>query len=265
MSIYGGLIRPVNIDTAQHFPHLKNAPIVEAVIGVTAKQTVAWEEKTLSDFIKTQIPGYPLQRSNKQIVTEVQIKDGKPNQRVFDAGWSGIQCTTEDGLHVVQFNKDGFVFSRLKPYENWEKLKAEGLRLWKIYAGATRPSEIHRLGLRYINAIVIPPIDETVSSILKEPPKAPENLPWHLTRFMDQDAFSIPEHPFTVQIVKTIQSTQTAGHQGSVLIIDIDVSMTNSISESGMDTLEKRLDEMRCLKNMAFFGSLTDQVVETFK
>lgn len=172
---------------------------------------------------------------------------------------------TEDGLQVAQFNRDGFVFSRLKPYENWEKLKREGLRLWKIYADATRPSEIHRLGLRYINAIVISPIHETVSSILKEPPKAPENLPWHLTRFMDQDSFSIPGHPYVVQIVKTVQSPQPAGIQGNMLIIDIDVSMINIMSEFGMDALEKRLDEMRCLKNMAFFGSLTDQVVESFK
>ncbi len=231
---------------------------------MTAKQSTPLEEKSMLDFVKVKLPDYPLQESQKKVVHEVRITNGKPEQHVRDMGWSGVRCKTKDGLYVAQFNRDGFVFSRLKPYENWSKLKNDALRLWKLYAEATGPSEIQRLGLRYINVILIPPIDSEMSTILKEPPKAPEKLPSQLVGLMDQDTFVIPDHPFVIQIIKTVQPAQAAGIQGNALIIDIDVS-TTKILESNTATLENHLDQMRWLKNTAFFGILTEEAVKTFK
>ena len=85
--------------------------------------------------------------------TERQLSPRTGTNIIKDIVHAGLKCQSEDSFYVVQFNKDSFVFSRLKPYEDWEKFSQEALRLWEIYCELPEPTEIGRIGLRFINRL----------------------------------------------------------------------------------------------------------------
>ena len=144
----------MKIDLTEPFPLLSRAPIVEAVMGVTARAEVAWDEAAITEQFKPRLPEYPSVQSHREIRHEFKLAAAaQPEQAVHDMGWRGLRCESADKLQIAQFNRDGFSFSRLKPYQNWELFHQEGQRLWGLYNEIAQPSEIQRIGLRFINRI----------------------------------------------------------------------------------------------------------------
>ena len=148
----------VKIDRAESFPHPPHAPIVEAVIDIKGRAAEPWEESAIQAQLKAKLPDYPQVDSHREFRHEFKMAPGQePQQTLLDLGWKGLRLRSSDKLHIAQFNRDGFVFSRLHPYESWEQLIGEGMRLWGIHREIARPSEVQRLGLRFINRILLPP------------------------------------------------------------------------------------------------------------
>src|SRR5438094_288898 len=60
-----------------------------------------------------------------QLGRRVEVKPGQRSEGFF--------FSSVDGRQVVQARLDGFAFSRLKPYKDWDHLRAEAKRLWRDY------------------------------------------------------------------------------------------------------------------------------------
>jgi len=175
-----------------------------------------------------------------------------------------VRFHSADERHLAQFNRDGFVFSRLPPYQNWEQLRTEAMRLWRMHTELARPTEAQRVGLRYINRIVLPMQEVRFEDYIQphaEPPRGLD-LPFH--GFFHQDILAVPDYAYAITVVRTIQPPQDPRAQGLGLILDIDVFTTQPV-ELREGVLEARLAEMRWLKNKVFFGSITQKALETFR
>src|SRR5881394_2911009 len=141
----------LRIDVTKKFPHLPHAPIVEAVIDIRARAEGHWEEAAVKSQVGAMVQAYAYLDSQRLYQHELKIEAGKSSEQALrDLGWKGVRFKSTDGLHICQFNRDGFVFSRLPPYESWEQLYGEALRLWKIYSEIARPTQVQRLGVRFI-------------------------------------------------------------------------------------------------------------------
>ena len=148
----------VEIKSDETFEHLPHAPIVEAVIDIRARATEKLEESSLRSHLEAKLKGYGFLDSLRGFHGEVKIEGGKPpTQKVSELGWMGIRFRSADGKHIAQFKRDGFVFSRLEPYDTWEQLFGESQRLWNIHKELAGPAEIQRIGLRFINRIKLLP------------------------------------------------------------------------------------------------------------
>src|SRR6266550_828757 len=124
----------MKIDLTQQFEHLAKAPIVEAAIEIRARAEAPWDEAAISEQIKPRLSDYPKVTSLKQIQQEIKLQLGKPAEGLMrDLGWRGLQFQSEDGRRAVQFNRDAFVFNQLPPYEGWEALLSEAMRLWEMH------------------------------------------------------------------------------------------------------------------------------------
>src|SRR5262245_29103956 len=146
------VFKEVRIDVAEEFQHLPNAPIVEAVIDIRARAEAGWEEQVVRTQVDAKLKGYAFLDSQRIIEGEVKIEAGKPPEQLLrDLGWRGLRFKSEDERHICNFNRDGFAFSRLRPYENWEQLQSEALRVWQIYSAVAHPTQVQRLGVRFIN------------------------------------------------------------------------------------------------------------------
>jgi len=255
----------VEIKTDELFEHLPRAPIVEAVIDVRARAKQKLEESSLRSQLEARLDGYGFLDSQREFHGEVKLEPGKPpSQVVRDVGWKGVRFRSSDDKHIAQFNRDGFVFSRLEPYTKWEQLSGEGLRLWKIFKELAQPLAIHRIGLRYINRIQLSPGELRFEDYIQPAPVPPSGLHLPFHGFMHHDALAVPGHPYTINIIRTIQPSGGNGAAGIGVILDIDV-FTAQDFEPDDSLLGRRLLEMRWLKNKAFFGSVTGKALERFR
>jgi len=258
------------IEPTELFPLLARAPIVEAVIEVRGRAEAIWEEHAIIERLKAKLPDYPSIVSGRAVRLTMEFAPpvAQPpaqlpivEQAVRDMGWRGLRCDSADRRHVAQFNRDGFAFSRLAPYESWSTFQQEGLRLWQVHVELAQPAEVQRLGLRFINRIAIPAGGD-LEDYLQAPPKSLREIELPFVGFLHHDTLAIPGYPYGANFIKTIQPPQ--GVESAGLILDIDVFTTQTV---GLDqaAIEQHLAEMRWLKNKIFFGSITPKALEMFK
>jgi uncharacterized protein (TIGR04255 family) len=253
----------VEIKINQVFEHLPHAPIVEAVIDIRARTTQKLEESSLISNLEVTSTGYGFLDSQRQF--QFQVGGGQPtSQTVQDLGWKGVRFRSSDGKHIAQFNRDGFVFSRLEPYTDWEQLSSEGLRLWNVFRELAQPALIRRIGVRFINRIQLPATELHFEDYITSSPLPPAGLELPFHGFMHHDTLAVPGHPYSINIIRTIQPSAGNGGAGIGVILDIDV-FTGQEFEPDEAKLLHRLSEMRWLKNKAFFGSVTDKALERFR
>lgn len=255
----------IEINLSEDFPHLPKAPIVEAVIEVVARGENVVDEASQLKTLETRLPDYPSKQNQRHVQHQIKLTPSNPAETTTqDFGWNGHVCRSTDNQQVAQFNRDAFRFSRLQPYESWEKFSTEALRLWEIHYELWRPSEMQRLGLRFINKINVPMEPLDLDWYLTVSPRSPENLLLPLTGFLHTDTMLIPGHPLGMQITQTILPPQPTEDKLVGLVLDIDVFTLHPL-ELKVELIKTYLAQMRWLKNKAFFGSLKPQALERFK
>ena len=250
------------LDLAEQFPQLSHAPIVEAVIHWQARAQKPLEPDAVRSALVQQLPEYrscePIQQfAFAAMMTEQNAAPIVQHQK----GWYGFRLTSDDQRYVVQFHRDGIVFSRTQQYPELAAIcrggKADLARVRQIAA----PVEIQRLGVRFIK-----PHSgceaETLAEILCEPPTCPSNLP--LNEFLYQTRFSVPDQSYGVRVIKVMQPSVPGLTQSSGLFLDCDVYTTTPMSCE--DTkVDRALGEMRWLKNKIFFTLLTEEAINSLK
>jgi uncharacterized protein (TIGR04255 family) len=254
------------IDIAEEFEHLARAPIIEAVIDIRANATGGWEMPSLAATLEARLPDYPNVIEQKKVLASFKVSPGTLTQAEQHELSKGLQFKSADGLRVAAFHRDGFTFSHLSPYSDWQHLKDEALRLWGIHATISNPVEILRAGLRFINRIELPPPPEPIqlSDYIVHSPSTPIGLDLPLTGFLHVDTLTTEPYPYTVNVVRTIQPAEPPRFIGAI-ILDIDVFVAQNVPYPDDGWIEKRLAEMRWLKNKVFFGSITAKAKERFK
>ncbi len=244
------------IDLKEEFPHLSKAPIVEAALDIRVVPSVEWDETVLQRELKQLLPDYPkiepLHRKKFQITPEKPI--------IEDFGCVGLKLHSVAKPHIAQFNNNAFVFSRLKPYENWQQFSEEALRLWGIYCELLKPKEVTRIGLRFINRIGIKQEKIELADYYKYPPTTPEELNWTLNYYLHHDVMKVPETSYAVNVIKTIQNIP----EKTGLILDIDVFM-GTCFEYNESKLTEFLEEMRWIKNKIFFSSVINKIIQELR
>lgn len=239
------------------FPLLKNAPITEAVIDMRVKLPADFQTAKLgsvSDFLQTEYPSKKEVKKFEGRIDFVQEAQITPMSKEV----AGYQYNSKDGKQVIQAMKEGFTFSRLKPYISWEQLRDEARRLWKVYKEVTSPELITRVALRYINNLNIPMTAKhfKFSDYLAVPPTVPKNIPHEIESFFMR--IVVPEPALNAKAIITQALEPVRKPKFLPLILDIDVFRFNQdgIEEDIWDILES----LRVFKNKIFFNSISKKL-----
>jgi uncharacterized protein (TIGR04255 family) len=253
------------INPEEDFPHLSKAPIVEAVIELRTVAEAPWEREKIQKDITGRLAEYPQIDQIKGIEGQItlSVKDGLPaKQTVKDLGWVGLRLWNADRTQSVQFNKANFLFSRLTPYTSWKLFSDEALRLWNIHRDIAHPTDIQRIGLRYINRISANAADLDLKDFFRSVPEPVFGLNVPIGGFLHKDVLMVSGHSYAINVIKTIQPPAKTGGNEVGIILDIDVFST-APCDCGNDILRLHLDKMRWLKNKVFFGTITENAQET--
>ena len=186
-----------------------------------------------------------------------------PQQSTQDASF-GRKYISADKRQIVIFRRNGFIFSRLPPYEQWASFRDEAKRLWEIYRSAVGPIPIVRFELRYINRINIPlarPIHEFLN-LYPEVPNNPDGSPRTINRaYMRVDSM-LPDLPGYLIMQQAVLPPEKEGFASLALDFDITCMTPQGATEEYVwDTLESARRE----KNLIFVSSLKPDFLETFR
>ena len=253
------------IDVDEKFPALPHAPSVEAIIDIRVTPENRPDEESLKNFVQKKFCDYQFRDSQREIQYQVTVSPNQPpNQTIQDRGWKGLRFQSKDQKYIAQFNRDGFTLSRLEPYQSWNPFQAEAMRLWDGYVEFVKPGQIHRVGLRYVNRIQLPAGEFNFEDYLDVAGSTPKILDFPISGFMHQDSVVVPNNPYAINIIKTIQPPNLMAAIGLGLILDIDVFTTQPFDYEDI-RLKSHLAEMRWLKNKVFFGAIKPKSERMFE
>ncbi len=240
--------------------HLKNVPIVEAIIDIRVKNPSSFGVTDFLSLKEDLKKDYPIMEDRRLVEVEGKIEGKQIEQTIIDKGITGYFFKTSDSKNVAQFRIDGFTFSRLNPYSEWATVLSEAKRLWGLYSIKCLPEVITRIAVRYINRLDLPLPIKDFADYLTAPPLVPDSLPQGVSQFLTRVV--IHDADITANIIQTMQSSTKADHIG--VILDIDVF---NLKETGFEesSIWPEFEKLRDFKNRIFFESITEKTARLYE
>lgn len=243
---------------------LSNPPLREAVIDIRVVHEHDFDRERIHEVRQVVEHEYPTVQ--QQWVLEGQIHIGKDAQRVPPGRrrLNGLIFQDAETKQVAQFRADGFSFSRLAPYTDWDDVFPEAMRLWGIYLDVIPPQYVSRLAVRYINAIeVSPPVD--LQEYFTAPPYLPDDAPTDaLSTFLMRTTSTFSDWDISVHMT---HASEDVGTDGVVtIVLDLDVFKNVELRpEKESETLRLQFERLREVKNRMFFASITNTLVGRYE
>jgi uncharacterized protein (TIGR04255 family) len=240
--------------------HYKKAPITEALIDIRVELSSELRFDDLSAFRKHVSTDYP--REETRNLSQAVLQFGPSVQASAQQQPWGFMFRNESNTQVVQVRLDGFTFSRLEPYEDFEHLRDEARRLWDIYRELVRPKMVVRIAVRYINQLNLPGTRVEPEDYLKTFPHLSEDLPKELRDFGPfLMSLRVPQPDLNGLLVINEAGTPPKKPETVSIILDIDLSVENPVigSEEEMWVLFQKLRER---KNLYFEACITEKTRE---
>lgn len=246
------------------WPHLKKAPIVEALIDIRVELPPDCDLARLARYHERVADQYPVRRERFQWRSEVRISKQEalaPEQKLT-GGMDGYLFEKGDRSEVVQVRLDGFSFSRLQPYTSWGSLRTEAERLWAEYRVIADPVRITRVAVRYINRIALPLPIQSLSDWFVLRPELPGVLagcgPGFLLRVQSDFGSDQPKAIVSLLI-------EPGANNGRLpFVLDIDVFQEVSWAPDSA-LLWSSLEKLRELKNELFFQSTSTRLLQALE
>jgi uncharacterized protein (TIGR04255 family) len=253
----------LNVQAMTEPQRLPKAPIVEAVLDISAALPEMVDLSSLATFQDRLGRQYPTKQVRHAWSGRIELKGHGPPETKSSGGPIGYLFTSGDGKQVVQARRDGFSFSRLRPYEDWSAFGTEARRLWTAYRAQFKPSKVTRFALRFINRIELPmPFADFKEYLLTVPEIAP-GLPQSLQAYFFRLEIPDPDSQAVAIITQTIEPAE--GPKGALpVIFDIDVVRQGQFP-TDPEKLWPMFEQLREFKDRIFFRSLTDKALELFK
>ena len=170
----------------------------------------------------------------------------------------GYAFEDKNSNQIVQFRMNGFTFSLLDHYEDWDDLFSKARSLWESYKAATTPIKVLRVAVRFINQL---DIHAPIKKYLIFAPSGTDDLPGNY--FSSLIRVTKKEPPETsIILTQAIKPQLSSG--GIPVVLDIDVFQEKTFDPDDKSIWEA-IQSFQNIKNDYFFGSLYDLALEPYK
>ncbi|RMH44063.1 MAG: TIGR04255 family protein [Gammaproteobacteria bacterium] len=259
-------------DIHETFP---DAPILEALINFNVRFSRAVEVDRINSFHNECGSTFPISQDRVEIRHTVSFdeKSGSTDAQLTRE-FVGKVFFAEDRARAIQIRRDGFAYSKLRPYNDWNSLVEDAKIWWEKYRDFYNPILVTKASVRYINKIGLPRsiLDANgniVLSSLRNYILTTISIENRLSSIA-RDAFCriVIPHPRETSILATVISTPDKNQNDQdkfYHILDIDVVADVEMDPINNDAIWNLMDALREFKNKIFFASLTEQAKELFK
>jgi uncharacterized protein (TIGR04255 family) len=235
-----------------------NNPIAEALLDVQFDSNTALDQ--LKGFSKKLGSEFATINERHLVQTTFQLTEGKPIQ-AQNISIEGYDFWNNQKTEVIQARKNGFAFSRLKPYESWEKHYPEAVNYLKEYQKSFGENPAKRVAVRFINLIKIPNTKVELNNYFNCAPDTPKGIASDLTSFLYRVVIAC--EPSINANITIAPSNQVAIGSTADFLLDIDVYATYPVPISG--DLSNVFDKLHGYAENIFEAYVTDLTRELIK
>ena len=246
----------------------KNPPIEEALCEFRFEPGREWD-LTIPGKLQTELGEEYSGKPRQGRVVEVELdtqKGDSPNLR-YREGFAKVQLVTEDDKRMVGVGQDVLSIHMFRPYQNpsdpessgWDEFKPRILTALAAYKKVSEPVGVRRIGIRYINKIVVPEKKVEVEEYLKCALPVVSGLPDRLNNFMSRVDYAYEDG---VHLVLSQGLTDAPpDHIGFLLDLDI---IWESLESIPLEEALEKTEDLRVREREAFETVITDKARELF-
>lgn len=243
--------------------HLNQAPVIEAILGFQADASRAWDADAVRACLSDRFSTFPVVQEQRTFENQISVAPGKdPETSTKVHPVEAFILGRSDQSAAVQVRRDGFAFSQLQPYPDWDQFIASALEQWAIFAECLGVEAPFSVFIRFINRVSYPVEGFKLSRYFEHPPLPPAGTDWGFRFFRDHRVYSPQSGDYLIDSALSTAGDSDAGKSVDFLL-DLTISPLLSLAESG-DSLERLLPEMRRLKNEVFFATFTEAGLESY-
>ncbi len=239
------------------YPHLREAPIREAVLDFRARLPQELTEERMQAFCGSLAEQYPDPAPIHQFSGQIRFDEAGVAAHEQAASRCGYRLTSVAETSVLQVRRDGFTYSRLRPYECWDAMMEEAWPVWKRYVEELRPAGVSRVATRFINVLPLAP-GEPLSRVLAAPPELPAGMSSELTAFVFR---FVTEGPDGIASIVSLATGEDEGSPGIILDVDCFSRGDFSVADRNMTAIRHVLDRLRGRKNEVFFAHVAPETL----
>lgn len=236
---------------------LVNAPIREAVIDLRASFAELPDEEKFDRFREALHREFPKSAPMRDVKFQINLSTEQASP-TFQS--NGVRFEGTDETEIILCGSQSVSYSKLRPYDTWESFTKRAAYIAEIYWDVFEPEQVSRISTRFINDIGIPDERFDFDDYLKLGPQIPDGLHQELSEF--QNRLVSPQPDGQTVIILAMAFPGPGVESSPSIVLDIDV-VRNRLYANTSAAFES-LEELRELKNLAFFNSITEKTLELF-
>ena len=246
----------------------KNPPIEEALCEFRFKPGQEWDltiPGRLHVKLKEEYSGKP--QEQKVVGMSVDKKQGQRAKLSYSEELEKVQLVTQNGKRIVAVGQDVLSIHMLRPYQDpqrpdhsgWNEFQDRIKKALAVYWDEMQPKGVLRVGIRYLNKIVVPEKAVAVENYLNSALPIVKGLPGHLNSFLSRVDYVYDDG---VHLILSQSSLNTSLNQVEFLL-DLDVIWENT-EPIGKDEALAKAADLRDREREAFEAVITDKARELF-
>ena len=246
----------------------KNPPIEEALCEFRFKPGQDWD-LTIPGKLQTELGDEYTGKPQEQRVVEMglETQGDQPSKLSLGEGLARVQLVTKDGKRMVGVGPDVLSVHMLRPYQDlphpersgWDEFEPRISTALDAYWKVTQPKGVCRIGIRYINKIVVPQKTVRVESYLNCALPEVSGLPDRLNNFMSRVEYAYHDGVRLVLSQGPINAPKD--HVGFLLDLDVIWESTEPVAR---DEALTKAGDLRAREREAFETVITDEARELF-
>lgn len=246
----------------------ENPPIEEALCEFRFQPDQGWN-LTVPGKLHVELGNEYTGRPQEQKVVNVTLnaQGGQPSRLSYEEGFAKTQLVTNDGKRQVGVGKDVLSVHMLRPYQDplypdqtgWDEFRPRIEKALDAYWKVMQPKGVNRIGLRYVNKIVIPQVAVRVEDYLKCALPEVAGLPDLQRSFVSRVEYDYADGIRLVLSQGSILAPEA--HVG--FLLDLDVIWENPEGVARDEALSK-VGDLRTREREAFETVITEKARELF-
>ncbi len=239
----------------------RKPPVAEALCEVVFAGS-EWDQTVPGRMFERIRDRFPMKEEVGQFTVEIRGPHPGPSAE-FRPDEPRLRFARGDRSQIVQIGRDLVVVNQLPPYAGFERWRPLVPEMVGIYRELARPTRIERIGVRYINRVVIPAVRFNMETYFRIYPMLPVELGDEHGRFLLR--MEVPAKIGGHEFLVTISSAPPPVPEGATAILLDLYDVTRFRDGEIFDSVTTRLAEAHDNVVAAFENAITDSARALFE